>query len=360
MTDRNDGCCNREALLKKIGNMEQLAYARPCTLTEGRAGGLKCIEVSTGSGLDFTVLESKCMDIYNLKYKGMNMSFIAKPGIGAPEYFNPHGSEFFRHFQGGMLYTCGLSNIGVACEDEGEAFNFHGRISQTPAEKVAIHAGWENDIYGIEIRGEIREAAHYKENLVLKRTISAQYDSKRIQIRDRVENQGFRDEPVMLLYHFNLGYPLLDESARVVVPNRVTTPRTEIAREGLSEFSRISGPVEGFQEHVFYHRNAADGDGKSYAALINDGRKLGLYIKYDVHQLPILAQWKSMAPGDYALGLEAGNHLLEGRGSERQKGTLIHLSPLETLDFDLEVGILEGDAEIDGFEEMLSRLKCTV
>lgn len=42
-----------------------------------------------------------------------------------------------------MLYTCGLSNIGIPCTDG-------------------------NEEYIMEIYGEMREAAHFKENLVLK------------------------------------------------------------------------------------------------------------------------------------------------------------------------------------------------
>lgn len=347
---------SREELLKRLGNLDQLASIKPYVLNEGRAHGLKAIDICTGSGLDFTVLEGKCLDISSMKYKGINLSYLSKPGIFSPEYFNPHGTEFYRFFQAGMLYTCGLSNIGIPCTDGNEEYNLHGRISQTPADRVSSVSRWENDEYIMEIYGEMREAAHFKENLVLKRLISTKLGSKSIAIHDVVENQGYEEQPVMLLYHFNLGYPLLDEGSRVVLPNTETRPRTEIANQGFSEFKNISAPIDQFQEHVFYHKTAADIDGNTYAALINDFLGLGLYIKYNIYQLPILVEWKSMASGDYALGLEPGSHHLGGRKEEREKGTLKSLVPFGQLSFDLELGILDGHKEIEEFETLVKSL----
>lgn len=347
----------KKEILKKVGNMSQLAYVRSYCMNEGKAYGVKAFDVFTGGGLDFTVLEGKCLDIFNLKYKGVNLSFISKPGLQASEYFNPHGVEFFRYFQAGTLYTCGLSNIGVPCVDGNEEFNFHGRISQTPADKVSVVSDWEGDEYVMEISGEMREAAHYKENLVLKRSITTKLGAKSITIRDIVENQGFEEQPVMLLYHFNFGYPLLNEGARVIVPNIETIPRTDAAKQGMSEFGKICAPVDQLEENVFYHKNAADKDGNSYAALINDSLGLGVYIKYNTQQLPMLAEWKSMASGDYALGLEAGNHYLEGRDVERERGTLKNLTPFGQMYFDLELGVLDGSEEIKEFEKMIHSMQ---
>jgi hypothetical protein len=342
---------SKQELLKKIGHMKQIAGITPYEMSEGRAKGIKAFDVSNGGGLDFTVLESKCLDILNMKYKGINLSFLSKPGLVAPEYFNPAESEFLRYFQGGMLYTCGLSNIGVACEDAGEPYSIHGRISHTPAEKVSVIAQWDNEDYIMKISGEMREAAHFKENLVLKREITTKLGSKAVQIRDQVINEGQEEQPVMLLYHFNFGYPLLDENAKVVVPEHKIIPRTEIAKENIADFEKISGPIKGFVEHVFYIGSASDDHDDTYAALINEGLGLGVYVKYNARQLPILVEWKSMASGDYALGLEPGNHQLEGRADERKKGTLKTLAPFDAMTFEIEIGVLEGKEDIERFIE---------
>lgn len=345
----NGKSISKEELLKKVGNIGQIASIKPYEMNEGRAKGIKAFDVSTGGGLDFTVLESKCLDLLSMKYKGTNLSFLAKPGVVSPEYFNPSWDEFSRYFQGGMLYTCGLSNIGLPCLDEGDAYSLHGRISHTPAEKVSAAAKWEEDEYVMTLTGEMREVAHFKENLVLKREIVTKLGAKSIKIHDVVENEGAETQPVMLLYHFNFGYPLLDENTRVVVPESEIRPRTEVAKAGMDEFAKSSKPIDGFQEHVFYIESKTDEENYTYAALVNDKLELGVYIKYNKTQLPILIEWKSMASGDYALGLEPGTNELGGRAEERSKGALKMLSPYKQISFDLEVGILDGSAEIDAF-----------
>lgn len=347
---------SKKDLLKKVGNMRQVAAITPYEMSEGKAKGIKVFGVTNGGGLEFTVLESKCLDILNMKYKGINLSFLSKPGLVGPEYFNPVPGEFLRYFQGGMLYTCGLSNIGVPCEDQKDQHSLHGRISHVPAEKVSLVSEWQGEEYILKISGEMREAAQFKENLVLKREVITKLGTKSIQIRDTVENEGQEAQPVMLLYHFNFGYPLLDEDTRVVVPPHKITPRTEIAEKNISDFKKITSPVQGFDEHVFYIESQTDAKNDTYAALINDRLGLGVYIKYNVEQLPILVEWKSMAAGDYALGLEPGNHHLEGRASEREKGTLKTLEPFEKINFDVEMGVLEGQKDIEDFVEKIGKL----
>ena len=209
-------------LLRKIGRIEQIAGARPVKLAFGKAEGIKAWEIYNGSGLEFCVMESKCLDLLYAKYRGVNLSFLAKPGAVAPEYFNVHGMEFGRYFHGGMLYTCGLGNIGQSCVDEDTEYNWHGRISQTPAENTGINAEWNGDEYLISVKGDMHEAAHSHEHLVLKRKISTRLGAKSFTICDTVENQGFKREAIMLLYHINFGYPLLDRNTRVVLPTSIT------------------------------------------------------------------------------------------------------------------------------------------
>ncbi len=347
---------SKQELLKKVGNMAQVASITPYEMSEGRARGIKAFDVSAGE-MSFTVLESKCLDLLNMKYKGINLGFLSKPGLAAPEYFNPIAGEFLRYFQGGMLYTCGLSNIGVPCVDEGEDHSLHGRIAHTPAEKVSVFSAWDGEDYVMKISGEMREAAHFKENLVLKREIETKLGAKYVRIRDVVVNEGQEEQPVMLLYHFNFGYPLLDEGTRIIVPQNKILPRTEIAKENITEFEKISGPIDQFKEHVFYIESASNEKGDTYAALINDQLGLGVYVKYNLSELPILVEWKSMASGDYALGLEPGTHYLEGRDEERKKGTLKTLAPFGQLTFNLEIGVLDGKNEIDMFVRKLEKLR---
>jgi len=223
-------------LLRRIGHMSQLAPVERHELLDGKGKGCKLIEVRNGGGLAFNILESKGLSISSLSFRGINLDFISKPGITAPEHFNPCNQEFPRLFHAGFLYTCGMLNVGPPSVDDGSELSQHGRLGQTPADKVSILADWEGEDYPIKITGEIREGAVFRENMVLKREITTMFGSKTLRIHDTVENQGFETQPLMMLYHINLGYPLLDAGARFVAPVRGTTPRDDVSRQGLAEF----------------------------------------------------------------------------------------------------------------------------
>lgn len=349
----DEGITKKE-FLKRVGDISQVASINPYEMREGKAKGLRALDVVTGSGLEFTVLGSKCLDIYNARFKGINLNFASKSGLVSPEFFNPHEGETLRSFQGGLLYTCGLSNVGPGCIDNGTEHCMHGRIGNTPAVKESLSAFWKDDEYIMQISGEMCEAALFKENLVLRRTLTSKLGGKSIYIHNEVENQGFEACALMILFHFNLGYPVLDKGSRFILPSIEVVPRDEDARKGLGDCYSFSEPIESFREQVFYHTVAADTEGNTCAGLVNERLKLGVFIKYNAFQLPKLVQWKSMRAGDYVLGIEPGNCLVEGRNKERERGTLKHIGPFEKLAFDLEFGILDGAKEIDDFANMVS------
>lgn len=330
-------------IMRRVGDISQIAGVKRYQLTQGKADGLRACDVETGSGLSFTVLESRCMDISKLQYKGTNISFISKGSlVGYPDTFP-------KIFRGGMLYTCGLLNVGPGDIDNGKQLDVHGSIGRTPAENVAVMSKWFEDDYLIDIYGEIKESALFGENLSLKRHISTCMGSKSLKIHDEVENLGFEEQEIMLLYHFNIGYPLLDQGSKVLIPSIDTIPRDSDAEPGLSQSSEISTPIDGFREQVFYHNVACDKNGDTYSAVINDAINLGVYIKYNKNQLPELIQWKSMNSGDYVIGLEPANCRVGGKAEERSRGALQKIKPQQVMSFDLEIGILDGKEEIETF-----------
>lgn len=62
-----------------------------------------------------------------------------------------------------------------------------------------------------------------------------------------------------------------------------------------------------------------------------------------------------MSKGTYVVGMEPGNSLVMGGDKERGWGTLQYLSPQETKEFHLELGVLVGD-EVKEFKERVYRI----
>jgi hypothetical protein len=202
-----------------------------------------------------------------------------------------------------------------------------------------------------KISGTVRESAPFKDNLVLNRTIEVELGGSVITVSDRVVNKGFRRSPLMMVYHMNLGWPLVDEGATVRLNSRSMRPRDEAAEKGASSATSIPAPVTGYNEQVFYHDLIADGNGFATAMLENRKIGLGLFVSYRQKELPRFIQWKMMAEGEYVLGFEPANCHVAGRAKERQQGTLQFLDPGEERHFLLRIGVLEGHPEIDQFKK---------
>ena len=60
----------RTALLQRVGDITQLGGVRLVTLSEGPESGVQLAEVRTGSGLAFSVLPSRGMDIGFAEFRG--------------------------------------------------------------------------------------------------------------------------------------------------------------------------------------------------------------------------------------------------------------------------------------------------
>jgi len=60
--------------------------------------------------------------------------------------------------------------------------------------------------------------------------------------------------------------------------------------------------------------------------------------------------------GEYVLGIEPGNCLPEGRPTERDTGRLITLKPGESRKMVFEIGIVDGNKEIDQFKKYMGTL----
>jgi hypothetical protein len=333
---------SKKEILQHIGDASQLFGIKQYTLTNGRANAVRALEVKNGAGLSFTVLPDRCLDIADLSFKGVNCSYLSKTGIVAPQYYEKDDNGFLRNFFAGFLTTCGLRNVGNPCNDNGEQFTQHGRIANIAGEDICATTTWEDDVPVMKISGKMREAAVFGENLVLSREIICRYGDNRITIRNRVENLGFRDEALLLLFHFNIGYPLLDADARLVIPSEEVIPRDAEAAKGTVYYFRSQKPTPDYKEQVFYHKLKADENGNTDVAIVNDALDIALSIRFNKNQFFNFTQWKQMGEGEYVMGLEPCNCYVSGRTDPRNKGKLDILKPGESRDFDVTVELITG------------------
>ena len=351
---------DKNEILKRIGDITQIGEIKHYEFTDGVSKGLRGIDIFCPSGLFMTIVPDRGMDISYLAYKNIPICWRSATNVTSPAYYESRGEEWFRTFFGGLLTTCGLSNTGTSCVDDKKEYGLHGRISNISAEKVNSYGIWENNRYKISTKGKVREASVFGDKLELSRIISVCMDEPRILIQDCVENIGWSNAPILILYHINIGWPVLDisskliESSSKVIPVNETFSNKADAQDALKKYFSFSEPIHEYREQCFIHDIKPDSSGYSNIALINkdfdNGRGIGVQVKFNKETLPYLVQWKQMGEGEYVCGLEPSNGIY-CREEAKKKKTLVFLEPGEKVFFDFEINILTSNDDIEMFEK---------
>ena len=297
-----------------IGRSEQLYGVTEARLSGGYGDGMRILLVRNGSGLEFVISLDRAADVSRLLVNGENMGYFAPCGYVAPQYYDDPGAGFLKSFTAGFFTTCGLQSVGNPCEDEGEYCPTHGTVSNIPCEWYS----YEVTDREIRIRTRLREAWLFSKKLMLEREYVCPLFENRFTVTDKITNIGTLDCPLELLYHCNMGYPLLDENAVVTIPAEKVTPRNAHAAEGLENCLVMEKPQRGYEEKCYYHTLR----GKTEVSVENPrlGRKVS--IRYNADELPFFTEWKMMGEQEYVLGLEPGNCHPDGRQVMREQGKL--------------------------------------
>jgi hypothetical protein len=331
----------RAELSRYVADMAQLGGIRPVAYTDGPENGVRALEFRTGAGLSFTVLADRCMDVGLAEIDGVPLSFMTGVGYAHPAYYSGQESDWLQTFPGGLFVTCGLDTYGQPAADEGQQFGLHGRASALAARGLSWDADWDGDEYVLKARGRMQQVSFHGEHLQLTREITAKLGENRFVVHDVVENLAGRPEAHMILYHFNVGFPLLDEGS-VLEVNAARTDGLDERGQAVAERARqVQGPVYGYQEEVVVHDLVPDADGVVTARVVNPGfgggRGLSLAIRYRKDELPYLWQWRNFKERAYVMGVEPGNAHMHGRAYNRERGTLPILATGERREYTVEI-----------------------
>ena len=332
-------------LLRRIGDISQVGGARLLQYDEGPERGVRIVRVNLGA-FKFDVVVDRGLDISRAEYKGIPLSWQSPAREVNPAFYDSKGIGWIWGFYGGLMTTCGLTQVGSPTVDEGEELGLHGRFSYIPTRNLCINEEWIRDDYTIQVKGKIREARLFGPNLVLERTIEAKIGEKSFTISDRIRNEGWRKTPLMILYHFNIGWPIIDEGSKLVSTSIAYYPRDEEAWKDYENFDTFTVPTKNYKEKVYFHVVKREEKGFAYAGIVN--KKLGLGIAIKFKGLNRLIEWKMMGEGEYVVGVEPSNCFVLGRKKEKELGTLEYLNPGEERKYQLEFNVLEDD-EIDEF-----------
>ncbi|MGY4691696.1 aldose 1-epimerase family protein [Salibacterium sp. K-3] len=324
--------------IDKIGSIHQLAGMERLQKLEGREKGNELIRVRNGNGLSFDVQMDRSMDIGRCECNGVPVAWITPSGFASPSYYDHIGRGWERTFGGGLFTTCGLRTVGKPSDINGEHYGLHGRISHCPGELLEKNGYWNEKTYIQRIKGRMIEVLDLGEVFELKRTIITTSASNEIYIYDKVTNYSYHPQYHAMMYHMNLGYPLLSETTEMNLPSsEIENIKGIAANEDTAQFG---APREGAEPSVDLHhlKNVKDQNSIYISNFIDSIKnRLHMNIKWNTEVMPQWTQWKHLEKGKYVMGVEPGNVSTKGRETLVREGKMPVLEPWESVSYFLKI-----------------------
>ena len=342
-------------LRKYCNDLDAYCGFKDYLYNDGPNRGLRAFDVDNGRNIEMTFLADRGLDIPALRYKGKNMGLRNKVGVRSPYlYREDGGSGFLKQFYGGLLTTCGITYAGGAGEDEGKALGLHGPFSNIPAQQARAEIAYEGDARVIRVSGQVHEAEVFGMDMRMERQFTLETERDCLHIRDVVTNQGYETQPVMLIYHINFGYPMLDAGAKAYFSAGKIEPRTDFAAEGMHNYDEMEAPGCGREEQCYYHTQQPE-DGEAFAMLHNEKLGMAAVIRFDQKAFPLMCEWKCMRAGEYALGLEPTTSGVVNRSEARALGNLTHLEPGQSREYNISIEFTDDAAVIEHYRAIAHR-----
>ena len=299
-----------------VGCALQIRGAEVYTLEDGAGKGMPFVYVRNGRGLEAWISLDRAGDLSRVCYKGQNMGWFSPCGYVASAHYGTVG--YAKSFTAGFCYTVGLDNAGRACEDMGQPLPQHGTLAMKPATLISR----EEDKEGVTIKLRVVDSVMFGAKLILERRYRISYMDDSITLEDTVLNEGDTEMPCLIMYHCNMGYPLLGEKCELTIPYEKMWANTPQAKANIETALQMEEPQDCYEERCYFYDIA-----QPRIDLYNPAIGIGMAMSYNKDELPCFTQWKMMGKHDYVLGLEPGNCVPQGRDRMREKGVMPTVAP---------------------------------
>ncbi|CAN5753467.1 aldose 1-epimerase family protein [soil metagenome] len=365
----------RADVLRRVGSLAQVGGVQLMAYEEGHARGTRALEFRTGTGLRFVVEPDRGFDVGFAEFGGTGLCWLPSKGLAGPWYYEGDLDDhaWLRVGLGGLFNTAGLVSMGTPQTVPTESFGFtqrlaarygtHDRIAVTPASTFAHGADWEGDRCRLWATGTVRQEIAYGEHLSLTRRYETEIGASSFRIHDRVTNEGWFEAPHQLLYHVNLGFPLLGDGAEVLAatsgdPDDLSFSTKDDAGGAATRWRSVTDPVAGFTHEGYIVPMRPDAEGWVSVAIVNRRLRpeiggLGVYLRYDARTLPVYVAWRMMREGLYAIGFEPSTTPFGATRDLIAQGYPLMMAPGEEREYHLELGILAGSGAIEDFQASL-------
>ena len=347
---------------EKVCNHAQIGGIETSVLDDGAGRQNRIAWVNTGSGLRYKVVIDRALDIADAFYNQHSLAWLSHAGVTAPRPDAHRGFEWLSSFGGGLLTTCGLTHIGGPETDGDEERGLHGRISNIPASVESIvQPDLAAGKLDMSITAVVKQSRMFGPNLELRRTISSRIAEPTIHICDTVTNCGSTPTPLMILYHCNFGWPLVDEDADIIFKGKCRSFGRDMdnaifnSKHNFRKCQKPRHSHRGTGEACGFIDVTPDSNGVCTVGLVNRKLNIALVMKYNKKQLPSLTNWQHWGFGDYVTALEPGTNPPTGQIKAREQKKLIELNPGKSRTYELQLAVLTEQKQISRFLKAAGR-----
>lgn len=341
---------------------------------DGYAVRLRTLHGGKQEGSQLLSIRTDDMEIILIPTRGLGFHSVtagdAQLGWESPVTEVVHPSFMDLGSRGGLgwldgfnewLCRCGLEWSGHPGEDRfvnnvgDEAtmdVTLHGKIANIPVSKLSVTI----DDGVIMVEAETHERMFHGPKLVLHSRVHIPKRGTAFRIEDIVENRSSRPQEFQLLYHCNVGRPVLGDGAKVVIDAASIEPFNERASEGLASYDTYGPPTPGFVEQVYCIVPKPDPQGTARVLLHDAQGATGVALSYRLDELPCFTLWKNTGAVEdgYVTGIEPGTSFPRTRRLEREAGRVPVLQPGQARSFGITVDVV---ATKDAVAAMAARIR---
>jgi hypothetical protein len=315
-------------------------------LAGGRTDGVLLVELAAGDHRVW-VLPDRGLGLWKAVLGGVELGWQSPVrGPVHPRFVplaEPSGLGWLDGFDE-LVARCGLVSNGAPDFDAAGRLRhgLHGRIANLPAHEAAVR--FDEAAGCVELTGAVDETRFLIHALRLTTSLRIWSDRPRIEWTDTVTNLSDRPATMQMLYHVNVGPPVLGAGAEVVADVADLEPRDAAAAPDVATWNRFVAPQPGRGEQVHFLRLRPDGRGWASAAVVDPGRRHVARLSWRADTLPCFTLWKNqggLADG-YVTGLEPGTNFPNPRAVEEAAGRVVPLEPGASVAFELALEVGSG------------------
>ena len=203
-------------LRDKIGDTSQIAFVRHLRFDSGPAAGERLIEVRNAAGLCVNLLPDRCLDLGQVWLKGVPFAWMGQPSLPSAKTGATLDTAL-----GGLMATCGFDHIRQPERQDDVSYPLHGSMCLQAVDSLDVAPAALGEPF--VLRARLERSAANGADYTLDRRIEIDHETPRVIIDDIVAAEP--GHPIMALYHFNLGHPLIGPDTDVIGFDKARLPR---------------------------------------------------------------------------------------------------------------------------------------